>query len=204
MRPRQRCELVFRTASQEAAMGRLIYAAITSLDGYIEDASGRFDWAMPDIEVHSFFNSLEANTGTQLLGRRMYETLATWQTVGGIPEVSAEEAEYADVWRSLDKIVFSRTLKAVSTPRTELRHDFDAAEIMRLKESSAKDISISGPDLAQHAFDAGLVDEVHVIVVPVIVGNGKRGLPSEVFAQLELLDVRRFGNGTVHLHYLIG
>ncbi len=135
--------------------------------------------------------------------RWLYRRLV-WQTVGGVPEVSASEAEYAEVWRSLDKVVYSRTLDEVRTPRTELRHDFDAAEVIHLKESTAKNISISGPDLAQHAFDTGLVDEIHMIVVPVIVGSGKPGLPRGIFAQLELLDLRRFDNGTVYSHYRIG
>ncbi len=182
-------------------MGKLIYAAITSLDGYIEDRDGRFDWAVPDAEVHRAANELEQTVGTQLYGRRMYETMAVWQTVGDEPGLSAEEAHFAEVWRTLDKVVYSRTLDTVSTPRTRLERDFDPATVRRMKERSDADISVSGPDLAQHAFRAGLVDEVHLFVCPIIVGGGKPGLPHDVRVDLELIGQRRFAGGVVHLHY---
>ena len=182
-------------------MSKLTYTAITSLDGYIEDPSGSFDWAMPDPEVHAFANDLEAGIRTHLYGRRMYDTMAVWQDVGDGPEVSPVEAEYARVWRDLDKVVYSRTLQEVRTPRTRLEHEFDPESVRRLKESAEGDLSVSGPTLAAHAFRAGLVDEVHLLVFPVIVGGGKPGLPSDVRLDLELMDERRFGNGVVHLHH---
>jgi dihydrofolate reductase len=182
-------------------MAKLVYAAITSLDGYIEDADGRFDWAEPDAEVHAFVNDLERDIGTHLYGRRMYETMAVWQTIGDEPGLSAAETDYAEVWRALDKVVYSRTLTAVSTPRTRLERAFDADAVRRLKDAAERDISISGPGLAQHAFRAGLINEVHLFVSPVLVGGGKRGLPRDIRLDLELVAERRFGNGVVHLHH---
>ena len=182
-------------------MSKLIYAAITSLDGYIEDEEGRFDWAVPDAEVHAFVNDLEATVGTHLYGRRMYETMAVWQTVGDEPGLPAAEADYAEVWRGLDKVVYSRTLDAVSTPRTRLEQAFDPDAVWRMKEAADRDLTVSGPDLALHAFRAGLVDEVHLFQFPVIVGGGKPGLPRGVRVDLQLLDERRFGKGVVHTHY---
>jgi len=182
-------------------MAKLVYTAITSLDGYIEDEEGRFGWAVPDAEVHTFVNDLERPIGTHLYGRRMYETMAVWQTVGDEPGVPAVEADFAEVWRALDKVVYSRTLDAVSTPRTRLEREFDPDAVRRIKESADRDISVSGPDLAQHAFAAGLVDAVNLFVFPVIVGGGKPGLPRGVRVELQLLDERRFGNGVVHMHH---
>ena len=182
-------------------MAKLFYAALTSLDGYIEDREGRFDWAVPDAEVHAFVNDLEQPIGTHLYGRRMYETMAVWQTVGDEPGLPDVEAEFADVWRALDKVVYSRTLDAVWTPRTRLEREFDPEAVRHMKEASDGDISVSGPGLAQHAFRAGLVDEVHLFVFPVLVGGGKPGLPPDVQLDLELLDERRFANGVVHLHH---
>jgi len=182
-------------------MAKLTYTAMTSLDGYIEDEEGGFGWTAPDAEVHAFVNDLERHTGTHLYGRRMYQTMAVWQTIGDEPELPAAEADYAEVWRGLDKVVYSRTLEAVSTPRTRLDREFDADAIRGMKEAADRDISFSGPGLAQHAFRAGLVDEVHLLVFPVVVGSGKPGLPRGVRADLELLDERRFANGVVHLHH---
>jgi dihydrofolate reductase len=181
----------------------LSYTAITSLDGFIEDADGRFDWAEPDAEVHAFANDLSATIGTELYGRRMYETMAVWQTVEAGPDVPEVEAAFADVWRGLDKVVYSRTLEAVRTPRTTLEREFDPEAVRRMKESAERDLSVSGPGLAQHAFRAGLVDEVHLFVFPVVVGGGKPGLPRDVRLELELLDERRFGKGVVHLHHAV-
>jgi dihydrofolate reductase len=182
-------------------MAKLIYTAITSLDGYTEDEAGKFDWAMPDAEVHAFVNDLERPIGTHLYGRRMYETMAVWQTVGDEPGLPAAEADFADLWRALDKVVYSRTLDAVSTPRTRLEREFDPEAVRGMKEAADREISVSGPGLAQHAFRAGLVDEVHLFVFPVVVGGGKPGLPRDVRVDLELLDERRFGNGVVHMHH---
>ncbi len=182
-------------------MSKLIYTAITSLDGYIEDQEGRFDWAVPDAEVHAFVNDLEATVGTHLYGRRMYETMAVWQTVGDDPGLSVAEGDFAKMWRALDKVVYSRTLDAVWTPRTRLEPEFDAEAVGRMKEAADRDISISGPGLAESAFRAGLVDEIHLFLFPIVVGGGKPGVPRGVRLNLELLDERRFGNGVVHLHH---
>ncbi len=190
-------------------MAKLTYAAITSLDGYIEDEGGGFDWAVPDPEVHAFVNDLERPVGTYLYGRRMYETMAVWQTVGLEPAgtspaeaaPSPEELDFAEVWRAADKIVYSRTLDAVSTPRTRLERDFDPDAVRRLKDAADRDLTVSGPGLAQHAFAAGLVDQVHLFVFPVVVGGGRPGLPRGIRVDLELLDERRFGNGVVYMRY---
>jgi dihydrofolate reductase len=188
-------------------MAKLTYAALTSLDGYIEDEAGSFDWAQPDPEVHEFVNDLERSIGTYLFGRRMYETMAIWQDIGAGPAGAGEhvpgpeELDFAEGWRAADKVVYSRTLDAVWTPRTTLEREFDPEAVRRLKDAADKDISVSGPGLATHAFAAGLVDEVHLFVFPVVVGGGKPGLPRGVRLGLELLDERRFGNGAVHLAY---
>jgi len=182
-------------------MATLGYAALTSLDGFLEDEDGRFDWALPDAEVHAFANDLERTIGTHLYGRRMYETMAVWQDVVDGPDVSAVEVDYGEVWRGLDKVVYSTTLDAVRTPRTRLERAFDPEAVRALKESADRDISVSGPGLAEHAFRAGLVDDVHLFVFPVLVGGGKPGLPRGVRLTLDLVDQRRFANGVVHLHH---
>jgi dihydrofolate reductase len=182
-------------------VGSLSYAAITSLDGCIEDPDGGFGWAEPDAEVHAFVNDLEATIGTHLYGRRMYETMAVWQDIGDEPDLSEAEREYAELWRDLDKVVYSSTLEAVWTPRTRLERELDPEAVRRLKDDAEHDLSVSGPGLAQHAFRAGLVDEVHLFVCPVVVGGGKAGLPRDLRLDVELLDERRFANGVVHLHY---
>jgi len=184
-------------------MGTLIYTAITSLDGYIEDVDGRFDWSVPDAEVHAFANELERTIGIHLYGRRMYETMAVWETVEAGPDVDPVEVEYAELWRDLDKVVFSTTLEDVWTARTRLERSFDAAAVRRLKEGAVADLSVSGPALATHAFAAGLVDEVHLLVNPILVGAGKPGLPAGVRVELELVDEHRFSNGVVHLHHRV-
>jgi len=182
-------------------MAKLIYSAMISLDGHIEDEKGKFDWAFPDAEVHAFINDLERPIGTHIYGRRMYETMAVWQSMSDEPGLPAVEADFAEVWRGLDKVVYSRTLETVWTPRTRLEREFEPGAVRRMKEEADRDISVSGPDLAQHAFRAGLVDEVHLWVFPVIVGGGKPGLPRDVRTDLELLDERRFDSGVVHMHY---
>jgi dihydrofolate reductase len=184
-------------------MATLSYTAITSLDGFIEDEGGRFDWAVPDAEVHAFINDLERPVATHLYGRRMYETMAVWQTIGPGPDVQAEEVDFAEVWRGLDKVVYSRTLDAVWTPRTRLERAFDPEAVRRLKADADREISVSGPGLAEHAFRAGLVDEVHLFVFPVVVGGGKPGLPRGVQVELALVDERRFATGVVHLHHRV-
>lgn len=181
-------------------MASLIYTALASLDGFIEDDEGSFDFAFPDAEVHGVANELEAGIGTHLFGRRMYETMAVWQDVTEGPGVSAEEVDFAATWRDLDKVVYSTTLDEIWTPRTELLREFDPAEVRARLDAADRDISISGPGLAQHAFRAGLVDEIHLFLFPVVVGGGKPGLPRDVRLDLELVDEHRFASGVVHLH----
>jgi dihydrofolate reductase len=185
----------------EEDMAKLIYSAIASLDEYVEDKEGKFDWAAPDDEVFAFVNDLERPIGTYLYGRRMYETMVFWETVRTGDDQPAVTRDYAQIWRAAEKIVYSRTRQALSSERTRIERDFDPAAIRRLKESSARDITVGGAGLAGEAMAAGLVDECHLFLVPVIVGGGKRALPDEVHAQLELLDERRFRSGVVHLRY---
>jgi dihydrofolate reductase len=179
-------------------MGQLIYAAIASLDGYVADSEGRFDWSMPDHEVHAFVNDLERPIGTHLYGRRMYEVLSAWETMDDDDPVMRD---YAEVWRAADKVVYSRTLEKVTTSRTRLEPEFDPAAVRALKEAASSDLSIGGPELAGQALKAGLVDEVHLFLNPVAVGGGNRALPDGVRVDLELLDERRFTAGVVYLRY---
>ena len=176
----------------------LIYSAITSLDGYVEDERGRFDWAAPDEEVHAFVNELERPIGTYLYGRRMYETMVAWETMDDEHPVMRD---YAQVWRAAEKVVYSRTLECVSSARTRLERDFDPDAVRELKASSGTDIAIGGAALAGEAFSAGLVDECHLFLNPMVVGGGKRALPDGVRLELELLDERRFAGGVVYLRY---
>lgn len=184
-------------------MARLIYAAIASLDGYVEDEDGKFDWAVPDEEVHTFVNDLERPIGAYLYGRRMYETMVFWETAGGDDEPAVFN-DYAEIWRAAEKVVFSRTLDTASSAKTRIERDFDPEAIRRLKESSEADLSVGGAELAGQALGAGLVDECHLFLFPIVVGGGKRALPHGVRALLELLGERRFGGGVVHLHYRVG
>jgi dihydrofolate reductase len=181
-------------------MADLIYAALASLDGYIEDEDGKFDWAKPDEEVHSFVNELERGVGTYLYGRRLYETLAVWETLP-LNEQPGYIRDYAELWRNSDKIVYSRTLDTASTPRTRIERDFDADVVRRLKDQAESNLAVGGAELAAEAFRAGLVDELHLLLAPVLVGGGKRVLPDDVRLPLDLVGGRRFGSGFVHLHY---
>jgi dihydrofolate reductase len=182
-------------------MAKLIYSAIASLDGYVEDEQGNFDWAAPDAEVHAFVNDLERPIGIYLYGRRMYETMVYWETVSTSGDRAAVARDFAEIWRAAEKVVYSRTLQTVSSERTRIEREFDAAAIRRLKESSRSDITIGGAELAGQAIAEGLVDECQLLLGPVLVGGGKRALPDGVHAELELLDERRFQNGVVYLHY---
>ena len=182
-------------------MAHLIYSAISSLDGYIEDADGNFDWAMPDEEVHSFINNLERSAGTYLLGRRMYETMMVWETDPTLAADSEITRDFAQIWQTANKIVYSRTLGMVSTRKTQLERTFDPETIRQLKEAVEQDILIGGPELAAHAFRAGLIDECQLFLTPIIVGGGKQSLPEDVRLELELLEERRFGSGVVFLRY---
>jgi dihydrofolate reductase len=181
-------------------VAKLIYSAIASLDGYVADEAGNFDWAAPDEDVHRFVNDLERPVGTHLYGRRMYETMVFWevQDFSGAPPFVRD---FAEIWRAADKVVYSRTLDAVSSARTRLERVFDLDAVRRMKAQAGSDVSIGGPELAGQAIAAGLVDELHLFVAPVLVGGGKRSLPDDVRLELELLDERQFGSGVVHLHY---
>lgn len=182
-------------------MAKLIYSALMSLDGYIEDESGKFDWAVPDEEVHSFVNDLTRPVGVHLYGRRMYETMAAWETMHTIDGAPSHILDFARIWQAADKVVYSRTLEEVSSARTRIERDFDPEAVRHMKASAERDITVSGPDLAAHAFKAGLVDECHLFIAPVVVGGGKQALPGNIRLNLELLDERRFGNGMVYLRY---
>jgi dihydrofolate reductase len=182
-------------------LARLIYSAIASVDGYVEDEQGKFDWAAPDEEVHAFVNHLERPIATHLYGRRMYETMVYWETVSTGGDQAAVTRDFAEIWRAAEKVVYSRTLRTVSSKRTRIEREFDAAAIKRLKESSRSDITIGGAELAGRAIAEGLVDECHLFLGPVLVGGGKRALPAGVHAELELLDERRFRSGVVYLRY---
>jgi dihydrofolate reductase len=182
-------------------MAKLIYSAIGSLDGYVEDASGKFEWAAPDEQVHAFVNELERPIGTYLYGRRMYETMVFWEAVDPDSDRSAVAREFAAIWQAAEKVVYSRTLETVSSARTRIERVLDPDAIERMKQSSGSDISIGGAELAGQAIAAGLVDEMQLLLVPVLVGGGKRALPNDVRARLELLDERRFQSGAVFLRY---
>jgi dihydrofolate reductase len=184
-------------------MANLIYSVITSLDGYVTDAQGDFDWAAPDEEVHSFVNDLERPLGTYLYGRRMYEVMVYWETVTTLDQPPPIE-DYARIWRAADKVVYSTTLERASSARTRIERDFDPAAVRHMKAAAERDISVGGPGLAARAIEDGLVDEFHLLVVPVTVGGGTRALPDDVRLPLELLDERRFNSGVVHLHYRVG
>jgi len=181
----------------------LSYGILCSLDGYVEDRDGGFAWAAPDEEVHAFVNEQERAVSTYLYGRGLYQTMRYWQTAGGDPAESPVEKEYAEVWRAAHKVVFSRTLAEVDTPRTRLVRSFDAAEVRRLKEESTGELTVGGPGLAAEALRAGLVDELRLLVVPVVVGGGKSVLPPGYGAALTLLAERRFRAGTVQLRYRV-
>jgi dihydrofolate reductase len=182
-------------------MARLIYSGLMSVDGYIADRDGNFDWAEPDAEVHSFVNELMRPAGTHLLGRRMYEVMAVWDHPEDFGEIPGYVRDFADIWKAADKVVFSRTLQDVSTARTRIEREFSADAVGRLKAEAGRDLAIGGADLAGAAIRAGLVDEFQMFLSPVAVGGGKSFLPADVRLRLELLEERRFGNGTVFLRY---
>jgi dihydrofolate reductase len=182
-------------------MARLIYSAITSLDGYVADEDGNFDWAAPDEEVHRFINDLERPVGTYLYGRGMYETMIYWETAHTFASQPPVVQDFAELWQAADKIVYSRTLKTVSSARTQIERDFDPEAVREMKARAERDITVGGADLAGQAIEAGLVDECHLFLTPIVVGGGKRSLPSHARLELELLDERRFDSGVVHLHY---
>ena len=181
-------------------MADLIYVALASLDGYIEDEDGKFDWAEPDEDVHSFANELEGHVGTHLYGRRLYETMAVWEDLP-LDDQPGYIRDFAELWRDSDTIVYSRTLGAPSTARTRIERDFDPDAVRQLKDEADRDLAVGGAKLAGQALRAGLVDELHLLLAPVLVGGGKRALPDDVRLPLELVGERRFDSGFVHLHY---
>lgn len=184
-------------------MAKLQYSAIMSLDGYIADKDGNFTWSAPDEEVHAFVNDVERQVGTYLLGRRMYEVMVVWETMPTDTDAAAVEREFAQSWHQKDKVVYSRTLKDVSSSRTVLEREFDPEAVRRMKVEASADISVSGPELASHAFRAGLVDECQFYISPIVIGGGKRFLPEDLRVNLELLGQQRFRNGVVYLHYQV-
>jgi len=181
-------------------VAKLIYTAIASLDGYVNDDSGNFDWAAPDEEVHAFVNDLERPIGTYLYGRKLYETMVAWESMD-LDKQPSVIRDYAEIWRAADKVVFSKTLEKPASERTRIERVFDPVSIEGMKEESARDLSIGGPHLAAEAIRAGLVDEYRLFLAPVVIGGGTASLPDDVRLDLELIDERRFGSGVVHLHY---
>jgi dihydrofolate reductase len=182
-------------------MAKLIYISNVSLDGYIEDEHGSFDWTAPDDEVFAFITDLVRSVGTYLYGRRMYETMAVWETDPALAAQSELMADFAKVWQAADKVVYSTTLEAVSTAKTWLEGSFDLDSVRDMKASATSDLTVGGSNVAAHAFKAGLVDECQLFIWPVLVGGGKPALPSDTRAELELLDERRFSNGVMYLRY---
>jgi dihydrofolate reductase len=182
-------------------VAKLIYMTIASLDGYVADEDGNFDWAKPDEEVHAFVNDLERPIGTHLYGRRLYEVMIGWETMHTLPDQTPVALDFAAIWQAAEKVVYSRTLETVSSARTRIERDFDPEAIRQMKAEVDRDITIGGATLAAEAIRAGLVDELHVIASPIVVGGGTRSLPDGVRWELELLDERRFANGVVYLRY---
>jgi dihydrofolate reductase len=184
-------------------MAKLIYSAIASLDGYIADAEGNFQWAAPDEEVHAFVNELERPVGTYLYGRRMYETMAVWDDSAAVAGWSAASQGFAAIWQVAEKVVYSRTLETASTRRTRIERHFDPAAVRHLKEAADRDLTIGGAEIAAQALAAGIVDEVQLFLTPILVGGGSRALPDGVRVALTLLDERRFGSGVVYVRYRV-
>ena len=182
-------------------MANLIYSALTSLDGYVADENGNFDWAEPDEEVHTFVNDLMQPVGTHLYGRRMYAVLVAWESDDILAGQPPHMHDFATMWRAADKVVYSRSLETVSSARTRIERQFDPDAVRRLKATADRDLIVGGPELAAQAFRAGLVDEVHLFLNPIVVGRGKAALPDDVRIPLELLDEHRFRSGVVHLGY---
>ena len=184
-------------------MGKLIYAANISLDGFLEDETGSFDWSIPDEEVHAFWNEHERHIGTSLYGRRMYSTMQVWESDDWLRDEPAVVREYAEIWRDTDKVVYSSSLTDVSTARTRIERRFEPEAVRRLKDASDANLSIGGAEIAAEAFRHGLVDECVLLLYPVAVGGGKPALPRGLRLDLDLLDHRLLGNGVVSLHHAV-
>ena len=182
-------------------MAKLIYSAITSLDGYVADVDGNFDWAVPDEEVHTFINDLQRPVGTYLYGRRMYEVMVSWESAHTLTDQPPFMHDFAQIWQAADKIVYSKTLQRVSSARTRIERDFDPEAVRQIKVRVGSGVIVGGPNLTAQAIEAGLVDELHLFVTPIVVGGGKQSLPNDVRLKLELLDERPFSNGMVYLRY---
>jgi dihydrofolate reductase len=181
-------------------VAKLIYSAITSLDGYVADENGNFDWGEPDEELHSFVNDLQRPVGTYLYGRRLYEVMVAWETMN-TGEQPPSIQDFAEIWQGADKIVYSKTLETVSSDRTRIERNFEPEAVRQMKAAVARDLTVGGPELAAQALKAELVDECHLFLAPIVVGGGKQSLPNDVRLKLELLNERRFGSGVVHLRY---
>ena len=192
-----------RRPNGRSGMAKLIYSAIASLDGYVEDDTGLFEWAAPGEEVHAFINDLDRPIGTYLYGRRMYETMVSWETVSTADDQTTVIRDFAEIWRAADKVVYSRTLEKVSSARTRIEREFDAQKVRELKRDAPRDITVGGAELAAQAIAQDLVDECQVFLHPVAVGGGKPALPPGMRVNLELLDQRRFESGVVFLHYKV-
>jgi dihydrofolate reductase len=178
----------------------LVYTAIASLDGYVADEDGRFEWSAPDAEVHAFVNDLERPVGTYLYGRALYDVMKVWQT---LDDPEPEMRDFAEIWRAADKIVYSTTLEEVASERTRIEREFDPSAVRSMKDAAGRELSVGGPHLAAQALKAGLVDEVRLFLNPVIIGGGNAALPDGLRADLELLEERRFGNGVVYVRYRV-
>jgi dihydrofolate reductase len=185
-------------------MAKLIYSAITSLDGYVADEDGKFDWSVPDAEVMAFLNEIERPLGTYLYGRGMYEVMAAWETMHLREDLTPTSEDFTRLWQAASKVVYSRTLEKVTTSKTRLEREFDADAVRKMKEESDKDMSVGGSELAGHALKSGVVDEVHLYLSPILVGGGKPSLPDDLRLPLELVEERRFGNGVVYVRYRTG
>jgi dihydrofolate reductase len=192
-----------RSGADTFAMAKLIFSAITSLDGYIEDEAGTFDWAAPDDDVLSFLNDLERPIGTYLYGRRMYETMVYWETADVLRDQAPLAWDWMQLWRAADKVVYSRSLETTSSARSRIERDFDPSAIRAMKNTLERDITIGGPDLAAQAFRAGLIDQCQLFLTPVLVGGGKPALPTKVRLDLDLIAERRFDSGVVFLDYRV-
>jgi dihydrofolate reductase len=197
-------------------MVKLIYSAIASLDGYVADEDGNFDWAEPDAEVHAFVNDLERPIGTYLYGRRLYEVMVYWETLPDLAQEPPVIQDFAHIWQAAEKVVYSRTLaqerNAVGPlsltaygpgTRTRIEREFDPEAVRHMKAAAARDLSVGGPELAAQALAAGLVDECQLFLTPVAVGGGNPALPRHLRLRLELLDERRFASGVVYLRYRV-
>ncbi|MGH9020947.1 MAG: dihydrofolate reductase family protein [Acidimicrobiales bacterium] len=182
-------------------MARLSYTAIVSLDGYVEDRHGDFSWATPDEQVHALANDLTRPLGTHLLGRRMYETMLYWEGVSSESDDPPVAREFAEIWQRADKVVYSTTLAAPASARTRLERDFNVDDVRAFVDRAELDVAVAGATLAAHAIRAGAVDDFHLIVVPVMIGGGRRALPDDAWVDLTLVEVRRFDSGVVYLHY---